>query len=458
MHWYYAKGRERVGPFNQDAFDKLVLDGIITEKTLVWNQTFENWKPYGSCGYRVEMPAGEIVIKPDKDEFGDMFGLPDEATAITDRPTGFQNLSDRLKEKTEDAPDDLSAFPITFSGTAGEYFRIWIVNLFLTIITLGIYAAWAKVRSKQYFYANTLIDGESFDYLGKPLSILKGNLLIAGAFILFQIISTVSPGVSIIMLLAFVGVIPFLIYKSFAFNARNTAYRNIRFQFRGTVKESYIVFLLLPILMPFTMWILYPYWYFRLKKYILQNYCFGASENRFSGKPSFFYETILLAMGLMMLISMVVFILIGIMAAMAAAAGGAFSSPQPEMKMFGAILVPLVVLAYLVLILISSAVKTFIYVKLSNYCFEATDVGNLRFEGNYRTKSLLWIKITNIFGILFSVGLLAPWAMIRTYRYRTENIVVLSDGKIDEFKAADGDDVSAIGDSAADFFDMEIGL
>jgi len=37
-------------------------------------------------------------------------------------------------------------FPVEFTAGAGEYFRIWIVNLALTIVTLGVYSAWAKVR------------------------------------------------------------------------------------------------------------------------------------------------------------------------------------------------------------------------------------------------------------------------------------------------------------------------
>ena len=41
------------------------------------------------------------------------------------------------------APTD---YPVRFVGTGSEYFRIWIVNLLLTIVTLGIYSAWAKVR------------------------------------------------------------------------------------------------------------------------------------------------------------------------------------------------------------------------------------------------------------------------------------------------------------------------
>ncbi len=33
--------------------------------------------------------------------------------------------------------------PFSFTGTPREYFGIWIVNVLLTILTLGIYSAWA---------------------------------------------------------------------------------------------------------------------------------------------------------------------------------------------------------------------------------------------------------------------------------------------------------------------------
>ena len=59
-----------------------------------------------------------------------------------------------------------------FRGDGAEYFKIWIVNIFLTLITLGIYSAWATVRNNRYFYGNTFVDGTSFSYLSKPLHIL----------------------------------------------------------------------------------------------------------------------------------------------------------------------------------------------------------------------------------------------------------------------------------------------
>jgi hypothetical protein len=56
-----------------------------------------------------------------------------------------------------------AAEPVTagfvFTGTTDEYFRIWIVNMCLSLVTLGIYSAWAKVRLTQYIRAHTTLDG-----------------------------------------------------------------------------------------------------------------------------------------------------------------------------------------------------------------------------------------------------------------------------------------------------------
>ena len=42
-----------------------------------------------------------------------------------------------------------------FTGQAGEYFRVWIVNVLLSVVTLGLYSPWARVRTRQYFYGHT---------------------------------------------------------------------------------------------------------------------------------------------------------------------------------------------------------------------------------------------------------------------------------------------------------------
>ena len=57
---------------------------------------------------------------------------------------------------------------VEFTGNAREWFGIWIVNLLLTIVTLGIYSAWAKVRVLKYFHRATSIDDVHFDFDASP--------------------------------------------------------------------------------------------------------------------------------------------------------------------------------------------------------------------------------------------------------------------------------------------------
>ena len=56
----------------------------------------------------------------------------------------------QLKQSTELGNIKLR---LEFTGSGSEYFRIWIVNLLLTLVTLGLYYPWAKVRRLRYFYA-----------------------------------------------------------------------------------------------------------------------------------------------------------------------------------------------------------------------------------------------------------------------------------------------------------------
>jgi hypothetical protein len=99
---------------------------------------------------------------------------------------------ERVDPSPEQKPDgDIQSrvLNIEFSGSAGEYFRIWVVNLCLTLVTLGLFSAWAKVRKKRYFYSCTKLDNTPFQYLGRPIPILKGRLIAGAAFLAYYLSS-----------------------------------------------------------------------------------------------------------------------------------------------------------------------------------------------------------------------------------------------------------------------------
>ncbi|MGI9025580.1 MAG: DUF898 family protein, partial [Burkholderiaceae bacterium] len=71
-----------------------------------------------------------------------------------------------MTESPIDTYSPRDARPFVFTGTGSEYFKIWIVNLALTLVTLSIYSPWAKVRRLRYFYGNTLLDDSPFEFHG----------------------------------------------------------------------------------------------------------------------------------------------------------------------------------------------------------------------------------------------------------------------------------------------------
>ena len=230
-------------------------------------------------------------------------------------------------------------------------------------------------------------------------------------------------------------ILPQLIYLSLRFFTHNSSYRNIRFGFRGTAGESYRIYLLMPLLMPLTLGLIYPYWTFCRKRYFYSHAALGRTAAAFTGKAGEvygFYMAAVIAVGVPGAIFIVVFAML---------AGENF-----------AFLIPLVSLA------IYFVFEQFMFTKLHNYCWNNAALGSLRFESTLNVLQMITIRITNILAIMVSLGLLTPWAKIRRTRYILDNLFVFSDEDLAEFTAAGADDEIALGDAATEIFDIEIGL
>jgi uncharacterized membrane protein YjgN (DUF898 family) len=187
------------------------------------------------------------------------------------------------------APPSIHAF--SFTGTASEYFGIWIVNVLLSILTFGIYSAWAKVRNKRYFYGNTLLAGYAFDYLAPPTQILKGRLIVFAVFVLWTIAVNFFWWVDGIMLLVVLPLItPWAVVRALTFAARYSSHRNIAFDFHGTVREAFWVYLLVPVGTLLTLGLLLPYAAWRHQRFRIGHAAFGQTPFTFSGSPGEFYR------------------------------------------------------------------------------------------------------------------------------------------------------------------------
>lgn len=198
--------------------------------------------------------------------------------------------------------------PVVFTGKAGEYFGIWIVNLLLSIVTLGIYSAWAKVRRKKYFYNNTLVDGVGFDYHANPINILKGRIIAFVLFVIYSVVSGFNPIFGVLMGLALFLALPWIIVRGMMFNARNSSHRGLRFDFNGTYGQAIKVFIGYTLLTIVTLGLAIPFVAQRTQKFIISGHKFGVTNFKMEALIKDFYK-----------IYLVIFIIpiIGIVAAIA---------------------------------------------------------------------------------------------------------------------------------------------
>jgi uncharacterized membrane protein YjgN (DUF898 family) len=332
-----------------------------------------------------------------------------------------------------------------FSGQGGEYFRIWIVNLCLSILTLGIYSAWAKVRRMQYFYRNTSVAGGSFDYHGDPKAILKGRVIAAAMFGLYSVAGNVSPAMGIAAFVLLLAVMPWLVVRSFKFRLHNSSYRGLRFSFRGTTKDGYINFLAWPLLSYVTLLLLWPLAYHRIRRFIANNSFFGTQGFEFHASAGAFYKPYLVVFGSFILI-----------VAIAASSGvilaqASFFNPEKTAILIGGF----VLLAYLGMVLF---IAPYLISRLQNIVWNATSLGPVVMKSEARARDLFEIWLTNFLLIILTLGLYKPFADIRMARYRVESMSLLAAGDFETFIGEQQQSVRATGEEMADMFDLDIAL
>jgi uncharacterized membrane protein YjgN (DUF898 family) len=331
---------------------------------------------------------------------------------------------------SEDHAKPASRIPFEFKGTGSEYFKIWIVNVVLSIVTLGIYSAWAKVRRKQYFYGNTHVQGASFEYLADPVKILKGRAIVVGFLIVNSMMSNLIPIIGSILGLAFIVIFPWLVVRSLAFNAQNSTIRNIRFDFDGTVWEAAKVYVLWPMATFLTLGILFPYVHFRQKKFVVENSSYGTTKFGFIATAREYYW---------LFFSIFITTIIGI--AVVAASG--FVSP-PASFLLGIVL-------YLYIFACFSA-------KTTNLLYNSSRLASHRLAANLKIKDYTVLVVTNAVATGLTLGLFYPWAKIRTAHYKLEHLSMVASGDLDSFVANEQQQVSALGEEMSDFFDFDFGL
>ena len=402
---------------------------------------------------------------------------------------GSQGMTDNIHAHlSAENADAGRVLGFRFTGNGWEYFKIWIVNVLLTVLTLGIYSAWAKVRTQQYFYGNTLLDDTSFRYTAKPVTILKGRIVAVAAFVLFSLAQELAPMLALAMLLLFIIAMPAIIVRAMAFKLGNSVHRNVAFGFVPNYRQAYAVFLaptlaLIVLMATFgfgavattggngsaaigiTIAILayvlgLPFFAYIAAKFYVDNSRYGDSMFSYAGRAGGFYRvygmSLLLGMGIVMLV-----------AALLGALGSQAVTLMADQSTTGGVADPgqamMLLLSQGIILLLLVPAYTVIYAYFQTQRFNLI-YGNTvlaeryGFRARLTTAGMTWLYLSNLLIIVATLGLGVAWAKVRSARYHLGNLDFVASEDLDGFAAARRRNVSALGDEFGEVFDLEVGI
>ena len=351
--------------------------------------------------------------------------------------------------------DDVSRRSIErfhFNGSAGEYFGIWIVNVLLTILTLGIYSAWAKVRRLRYFYGNTFLARHSFEYHARPIQILIGRIIAIVILAAYNVLVNVNPIAGLFAFLGLLLLLPFLVARGLRFHARVSSYRNVRFDFAGGYGGALVAFIIGPILAALTLGIFAPQasrWHYR---YVFNNLRYGGRSFLSTPRLGALYRVWLLP-AIVAVVSIVAIFGISVFAGVL----GEMETLEEDYAQAG--IIAMIYLLMLTLLVSYALAGLFYAAGVRNVVFQATVFdGKHRLESDFGRRRYAWIAITNLLVTMVTFGLMRPWAAVRMARYTWSHTALEMDGDLGTYLSELKDETGVVGAEFTDFEGIDIGF
>lgn len=392
---------------------------------------------------------------------------------------------------------------LSFEGKGFEYFKIWIVNILLTILTLSIYHPWAKVRNARYFYANSKLEDRNFEYHATGKQLFIGYLITMILVIAYVVLQNVSPIGSLVAIGILFIAFPWIIWRSMKFNMRVTSFSNVRFGFVGGLGDSYFNYMVMPILifialylMPIAAglvtkdllsfstqlasiatlavtivsWIAAVYLYGLMKKkntkYMLNGSRYGqgifSADVRTAPFVIFLLKTIglfILAVASMLLVAALLAWSTGLSSDLMQLVPN-MDDPEAIKETFGnPMVIALIVFLYIGFLFITVALFSYLYARQRKYIFENTRLdGTIAFASSLGARKIAWVSVTNMLIVILTLGLAIPWAKVRMARVLLENTHVDTSSGFDNYISQKQDEQSSLGEQIGDAFNVDAGI
>lgn len=317
-------------------------------------------------------------------------------------------------EGPEEPSGDVAAFPeegervFRFVGRGGALLRLYVVNLLLTVVTLGVYSFWGRTRVRQYLWSRTLALGEPLEYTGTGWQLFRSFLVVVSLFFGFNVavtlLSLVSLEASLIAGMVFGTVMmllwPYAVYCALRFRFSRTCWRGIHGRLTGNPVEYAAQAWVRGMLTVATLGVFAPWARAFLTKFVVDNAFLGTGRFRFRGGTRDLARPYMgcWIMGCLSLIMMVY--------------GFYREAAIMILGVFGLIL------------------ARFIYrVAYINWIVSGLSIGDAVFRGRLTVPGYVGLCVSNALLVAATLGIFLPWARARRYRYLADHVLI--HGRID---------------------------
>ncbi|MDA8519266.1 YjgN family protein [Acidovorax sp. NCPPB 4044] len=395
------------------------------------------------------------------------------------------------------ASHGIEPHPLRFTGSGGEYFRVWIVNVLLGIVTLGLYTPWARRRTAQYFYGHTLVAGSPLEFTGQQRRMVFGFLVLVGLTAAYQIAARSGQDTAVgLFIIAGALLSPLIWGSAMRFRLGNTRWRGLRLQFTANWRQVYAASW--PVFAIAAVWLVAVFglraiapeaqiapsgrklpqvtgamWGLIAVALALTVLCFIRLEynyrsmlvlhSRLGSEPGR-WKPVYMDFVKVWLATVAVFILSVLLigAVLGVAFGGSWMLIAGKVQRLGMWLFVFIVagifLFGFLMLLASAPARAYREARMFQLTWDQIGVSRMaRFKCNLRAGRFVGLRIKNLFLTLLTLGFYRPFARVSEYRMKLESVTLHVKGGVDQVTGQlVRQQQSGVGDALADAAGLDL--
>ena len=176
---------------------------------------------------------------------------------------------------------------LIYAGDTPHVYKVWFVNIFLSIITFSIYSFWAKTRIRRYVVGSFTIGGDRVVYTGTGKELFFGFIKIIPILLILYVplfvLGPESP-VFYIILAVLIYLFSVAIYSTRRYRFSRMLWRGIRPKLYGSAFKYGFIYIWRTFLNVITLGVMIPFSDVKLAAYQMNNLTYG--NLWFEYKPS----------------------------------------------------------------------------------------------------------------------------------------------------------------------------